>query len=708
MVDAFLEYNNVVQEDMGFLYGTALCLYFLQNNGRIRFGDEQISFKNTKTGKVQTINASDIKCISWLRLANRPGIKIALKNGTGCRFAGFSEKEFEKIKVFASRNWDQDLSIVEQSIKGWNYGKAEFEGQILEFVVDAKPCFEIPLSNVSNCTAGKSEAVLEFHQNEDCAVSLMEMRFHIPTDPDADEDADPVEEFRRSVMQFAGIETETDQPVATLLQILCTTPRGRYDIKVYQNHLSLHGKTYDYKIPIKTIMRLFLLPHKDGRHMYFVISLNPPIRQGQTRYHFLVLEFTKDEEIELDLGLTEQQLKEQYKGKLEKRLNGNVFEVVSKIFRVIVDMKITVPGTFIGHSGTPAVMCAHKQASGFLYPLEKGFVYVHKPPMYIRFEEISTVNFARSDVSTRSFDFEIELKGGSTLVFNSVEKEEYNRLFDFATNKRLRIRNAKRLDKVSYAEDKFAGSDDEIDPYKETVVQEGKDKEAAEESEETDSEDEDYDVEADTRKRKAKDGSSEGSEPDEEYDSSETSGSSASENDGSKKKEKKVKEPKAKRAKKEKVEKVDKAGARKEKKKKDPNAPKKPQTAYFLWFRDNHAALKKEGGTASEVAQRGGKLWRELDEETKQKYEKRAAEDRERYAKEMKEYKESGAMEAFATEQQSVNKKQKTSSPTKSPKAKSKEYVSDEDSSSGASDAEQAKRTDASLKKVDGVSIDVG
>jgi structure-specific recognition protein 1 len=87
-------------------------------------------------------------------------------------------------------------------------------------------------------------------------------------------------------MQYAGIESETDQPVAILSQILCTTPRyidifihlcieifsGRYDIKVYQNHLSLHGKTYDYKIPIKTVMRLFLLPHKDGRRMYFVVS----------------------------------------------------------------------------------------------------------------------------------------------------------------------------------------------------------------------------------------------------------------------------------------------------------------------------------------------------------------------------------------------------------------------------------------------------
>ena len=36
--------------------------------------------------------------------------------------------------------------------------------------------------------------------------------------------------------------------------------------------MSLHGKTYDYKIPIKTIMRLFLLPHKDGRHLFFVVS----------------------------------------------------------------------------------------------------------------------------------------------------------------------------------------------------------------------------------------------------------------------------------------------------------------------------------------------------------------------------------------------------------------------------------------------------
>uniref|UniRef100_A0A0R3S0X8 FACT complex subunit SSRP1 n=1 Tax=Elaeophora elaphi TaxID=1147741 RepID=A0A0R3S0X8_9BILA len=658
----------------------------LQHHGRIKFGDSQINFKSARNNRLQTIDPSEIEKIDWMRVGNRPTIRIRLSSGLRHRFSGFAEKDFDEIKKFALDKWSIDVDQIEQCIKGWNYGKAEVKGQVLEFEVDDKLCFEIPLSTVSNCTAGKSEAALEFHQNDDCPISLMEMRFHIPTDPDADEDVDPVEEFRRAVMQYAGIETETDQPVAILQQILCTTPRGRYDIKVYQNYLSLHGKTYDYKIPIRTIMRLFLLPHKDGRHMYFVISLNPPIRQGQTRYHFLVLEFSKDEEVDLDLGLTSEQLKEQYKGKLEKRMSGTVFEVVSKIFRVMVDMKITVPGSFVGHSGTPAVMCAHKQASGFLYPLEKGFVYVHKPPMYIRFEEISCVNFARSDVSTRSFDFEIEMKGGSLLIFNSVEKEEYNRLFDFVNNKHLRIKNAKRLDKPTYTEN-LGDSDEELDPYKETLKQEARNKEAAESDDDTDSEDRlffcfykfsvrnDYDIEEDLKKRKRSSSEESGSEPDEEYDSDVAQSSESGSGDHKRKKSPKPKKKDSSKSTK---------GTRREKKKKDPNAPKKPQSAYFIWFGENYSSFKKEGVSVTEAAQRAGKMWKEIDDDIKKKYEERAKDDKERYAREMKEYVASGGPASSAASTSSIKKfkKPKPSSPVKShSKPKSKEYISDTDSS---------------------------
>lgn len=115
------------------------------------------------------------------------------------------------------------------------------------------------------------------------------------------------------------------------------------------------------------------------------------------------------------------------------------------------------------HTGTPAIGCSFKAAAGYLYPLERGFIYVHKPPVHIRFEEIASVNFARSGGSTRSFDFEIELKSSTVHTFSSIEKEEYGKLFDFITSKKLNVKNRGKSDKASYKDD-FGDSDNEIEP----------------------------------------------------------------------------------------------------------------------------------------------------------------------------------------------------------------------------------------------------
>lgn len=61
----------------------------------------------------------------------------------------------------------------------------------MRFEVEKENCFEVPLQNVSNCTTAKNEVTLEFHQNDECPVSLMEIRFHIPTSETAGDD--PVE-----------------------------------------------------------------------------------------------------------------------------------------------------------------------------------------------------------------------------------------------------------------------------------------------------------------------------------------------------------------------------------------------------------------------------------------------------------------------------------------------------------------------------------
>ncbi|KAK0407736.1 hypothetical protein QR680_003557 [Steinernema hermaphroditum] len=683
---AQLEFADIFIEEMGAL-----------NNCRVKLSEHQIHVKNLLTGKLTAVNTNEIEELSWMRLGNKPGLRVYVKSGAAFRFGGFKDNDYNTIKDFAMKNWKMECGSTDLCLKGWNYGRCEMKGQSMEFIVDDKTNFEIPLSNVSNCRLGKQEATMEFHVNDDCPVSLVEMRLHIPQDPDAADDVDPVEEFKKAVMQFAGIEAEADQPICMLSQILCTTPRGRYDIKVYPSYLSLHGKTYDYKIPLKTITRMFLLPHRDGRHMCFVLSVNPPIRQGQTRYNFLVLEFAKEEEMDIHLGLTDQQLAE-YHGKLEKKLAGAVYANVAKIFRAMVNMRITVPGTFLGNSGTPAIVCAHKQASGFLYPLEKGFLFIHKPPMYIRFEEVSNVNFARSDVSTRSFDFEVDLKNGNSYVFNSVEKDEYNRLFDFVQQKGIRIRNAKRAGNVAYKEDKFAGSDDEIDPYKEAVKAEGKERGAN--MDDSDSDDEDYDVEADARKKMEDRDSSEGSgsEPDEEYDSNAGEDSDASEIsddlDVRQQQRKDTKKPKTKKTgeKSEKKEKKEKSGKdsdeKKRKKEKDPNAPKKALTSYLLWFNENRRYIHKEGDSVADTAKRAGQMWKEVSAEDRASFEKQAKADKERYEREMKEYQASGGKpSSSAAEKSKGSSKQSTKSPVKKPT--SREFIDESESS----DDEKSKPT---------------
>ena len=64
------------------------------------------------------------------------------------------------------------------------------------------------------------------------------------------------------------------------------------------------------------------------------------------------------------------------------------------------------------------------------------------------------------------------------------------------------------------------------------------------------------------------------------------------------------------------------AASGKRKKEKDPNAPKRPSTPYFAFMNDNRATIKKENPdcAVSDVGKIAGKMWAELDPETKQEY----------------------------------------------------------------------------------------
>jgi len=455
------------------------------------------------------------------------------------------------------------------------------------------------------------------------------------------------------------------------------------------------------------VMRLFLLPHKDQRQMHFCVNLDPPIKQGQTRYHFLVFNFKVDEEEEIELPFTDEEVKEKFDGKLEREISGPTYEVLAKVINAVVNKKITKPGSFIGYSGSPALTCSHKAASGFVYPLERGLIFIYKPPIYLRYDEIRNVSFERSGGSTRSFDISVLTNNDIGYTFSSIEKNEYQKLYDYFKNKKITVKSQGTGGKggtLNFDED------EKTDHYLEGVKRDAEEM-MSDGDGDMSSDDTDFNPDA-LEALSAK----------EEYDSepSSTSDDTDGEEQGAeadkRREERKLnKEQKLERAKKREA----KGGAgggkekkekrvRKVKKTKLAGQPKRGMSSYFLWMNANREDIKKENPdfTIGDIAKKAGELWKALSDKTE--WEEKAAKDKKRYEVEYKTWFEAGGEAAIKASKKEAKaakkgdggakpksaKSPKKSSGAAAPKStggggtgggfKSKEYIADSDDSSSA------------------------
>jgi len=353
------------------------------------------------------------------------------------------------------------------------------------------------------------------------------IRFYIPPHPDVDPNDKsipyPAELLQQKIMQTASIRKTTGDGLVEFEQAKGTflTPRGRYAIELYDWFLRLRGQKYDYKIKYDDINRLFLLPKPDEVHMASVIALDKPIRQGQQRYQYLVLQATKDPD-EVTVNLEEEALQKEYGGELQPVMRGSLSNLIAKTFKVIARKKVFIPGKFANANQQACVKCAYRANEGFLYPLEKQFVFIHKPPILIRFNEVESVEFQRyagGQGSTRNFDLCVNLKasasasgGPKEYTFMGIDRSDYAGLYNFLGTKKIKIKNLENVGSVIettrkapvYNEDEIYGGPDpdgeeesEDDDYDEEAA--NKDEEAAKEmdSDESDVDDEDLGSEID-------------------------------------------------------------------------------------------------------------------------------------------------------------------------------------------------------------------
>ncbi|KAJ6508442.1 SSrecog-domain-containing protein [Mycena sanguinolenta] len=428
--------------------------------GKMRVASSGMAWKGVDSGEVIAISNADIKSAQWLRVARGFQLRVGLKDRKRDTFDGFKREDLKKITELFKNHFQITVEEIDVSFKGWNWGVTDFRGQDLAFLVSGKLGFELPLRNVGNSNiAGRTEVSLEFTappaKNKLAGDEMTEIRFHVPgvisklkgsddgsqkSDAEGDDDeVSAAQVFHDNIKETADIGQVTGDIILSFEEVLVLTPRGRYDVDMFPDFLRLRGKTYDYKIIYTTISRLFLLP-KDDQHVLFILGLNNPIRQGQTRYHYLVMQFTREEEITAELNMDEEEVAKY--DRLKKNYEDPTFEVVSSVFRALAKKKIIGSGSFQSRDGHPGIKVNLKAVQGDLFMLEKYIFFVSKQPVLIELSDVQQVVFSRvsQGSAARTFDLKIVTKSGPEYMFVSINKEELEPTETYLKEKKIRIK----------------------------------------------------------------------------------------------------------------------------------------------------------------------------------------------------------------------------------------------------------------------------
>ncbi|GJM94804.1 hypothetical protein PR202_ga11483 [Eleusine coracana subsp. coracana] len=314
---------------------------------------------------------------------------------------------------------------------------------------------------------------------------------------------------------------------------------------------------------------------------------------------------------------------------------GLIHEIFSTVLKGLSGAKVTRPSTFRSCLDGYAVKSSLKAEDGLLYPLEKGFFFLPKPPTLILHEEIEYVEFERhgaggASMSSHYFDLLVKLKNDQEHLFRNIQRNEYHNLFNFISGKHLKIMN------LGDGQGRTGGvtavlqstDDDSVDPHLERIKnQAGND--------ESDEEDEDFVAEKEDSGSPTDDSDEEGSD---------ASLSGGEKEKSSKKEATSSKPPPVKR--------MRKAGAdegsekkKPKKKKKDPNAPKRAIAPFMYFSKAERANIKSSNPelATTEIAKKLGEKWQKMTAEEKQPYVEQSQADKQRYAEESAAYRSAGA-----------------------------------------------------------------
>jgi len=432
-----------------------------QRRGTLEFKESSCKWF-TEKGHVEKINweQTPLKKGVWTPMYQLWELKFVFEEEKrqAVRFSGFLSDDVSRLKTYVTKVLKKPFKQQARCSYGQNWGAFRLKDKEVQFMTEdgAKQILALPMEYLNKSVVnGENEISLEMKMRGLPGVELGEVRMYIPPHKDPSSHSEPkYVEFQNMLTQQAGFDEDQGDIIATLDTVSFRTPRGKFKLDFYSDQLRLKSDLLKNSIKYDAIKKCFLFQQPHGKTA-IVISVDPPIRQGQTTYNYLLCEFDQDQEYNLDINATEEELDNEYADRsgnrlLDQNVTAKMSDILISLFSCLAKTKTISHShkTFKSSEGYPCVRCVLKANQGYIYPLAKSFFFIHKPPTFIRYSEIQYVQFDKIGVSSSVKNFDLVIKTQAMEhKFMNIPLNEFEALFEFLAKKgdKLKIANKGKL-----------------------------------------------------------------------------------------------------------------------------------------------------------------------------------------------------------------------------------------------------------------------
>lgn len=359
-----------------------VCVNLVESEVVCEPGHITITKKGGDKTKARKIEKGQVKHADWINSGPSGVLQLYTRSNELFAMSPFPKGDEAVICDYFKADFGVTVVRSDGLVTGSVEGDLVFNECSFSLSSEGCPLFTIPYDLINHAQAPPpNDIVLNFTQ-EPVGTYLTSVRLAVPKDMPRS-----AKDLLGDITSRVDLTAGTEDYVAMVNNIKFAFPRLVMNLRFCRDLLFLNNAEVAHRVMydnIDIVHKLELPQTNDDSDVvdeFLVVSLKQmPLRQGQTKYMHLVMRFSNDEKLEGE-GLEDDSMGATPVAALFKRIRANV--VSSGFYRA--------PNEDTG------IRCSCKAKTGLLYVTDQGFLFVHNPVVFLRFDSISSVEFQDLD-----------------------------------------------------------------------------------------------------------------------------------------------------------------------------------------------------------------------------------------------------------------------------------------------------------------------